>query len=148
MTCDPAPTGKDKLERAFVATLRLAGACEVLAVFAAIMPADWMRATHHALRLGAHPDLPLFGYLARSASLMWAMHGALVWFLASDVRRFLPVLHFNAWLTLLLGFALLGIDIVEHMPTWWIASEGTIVIVTGAWFLYAARRVAKSQRDG
>ncbi len=148
MTSEPAPTGKTRIERTFVATLRLAGACEVLAILAAIMPGDWMQVTHHALRLGAYPEIPLFGYLARSASLMWAMHGALVWFLASDVRRFLPVLHFNAWLTLLLGFALLGIDTAEHMPTWWIASEGTIVSVMGAWFLYAARRVAESQRAG
>jgi hypothetical protein len=49
------------------------------------------------------PDLPITGYLTRSLSLMYAMHGAIVLLLSSDVRRFLPVVKVLAVLTILLG---------------------------------------------
>lgn len=146
MTFDQAALPRHRLERTLAATLRFAGTIEMLAIIAAVMPADWMQGTHQALQLGAYPEVPLFGYLARSASLMWALHGATIFYLAGDLVRFLPAVHFIAYLTLILGGSLLAVDLAEGMPTWWTATEGPVVIVMGAWFWYAARRVAKSHR--
>jgi hypothetical protein len=132
--------------RALQFSLRLAGSVEMLAMLAVVMPPSWMAEAHQALKLGEFSKEPLVGYLARTTSLMWAVHGATICFLASDVARYLPVLRLNGWLTLVMGICLLSIDFLAEMPAWWTAIEGPIVIVMGLWFLIAVRRVAAAQQ--
>jgi len=63
---------------------------------AVVMPFDWMNAIHRQAELGDLPNVPIVGYLTRSISALYALHGALLVFLAGDVRRFLPVVRFLA----------------------------------------------------
>ena len=129
--------------QALVAALRLSGGIEMAACLAVCLPSDWMRVGYEWLRLGQMPEAAVFGYLARSTSLLWAAHGAVVVFLTTDIDRFLPLVRFIGWLTLVMGAALLGIDAVERLPLWWTAVEGPIVLVMGAVFLAASRQLQR-----
>lgn len=129
--------------QALVAALRLCGGIEMAACLAVCLPSEWMHVGYEWLRFGQMPEAALFGYLARSTSLLWAAHGAVVVFLTTDIDRYLPLVRFIGWLTLVMGAALLGIDAVERLPWWWTAVEGPIVLVMGAVFLAASRQLQR-----
>jgi len=90
-------TPMNRHERVLVLLLRLDGSIMLTALIAALMPFAWMKDIHRFLGIGELPDLPIIGYLTRSLSLMYAMHGAVVLFLSLDVRRFLTVV--KLWLS-------------------------------------------------
>jgi len=69
------------------------------------------------------------GYLTRSLSFMYAMHGAFVFFISFDFRRFLPVVKFVAVVTILFGLWMTALDIVVAMPVFWIAAEGPSLVI-------------------
>jgi hypothetical protein len=48
--------------------LRLAGACEILAFGAVVMPRSWMETWHAQLGLGEMPTGPLIMFMIRQAS--------------------------------------------------------------------------------
>lgn len=117
------------------------GTVEALAAIAVCLPRGLMSSAYHGLRLGEMPDAALFGYLARSASLLWAVHGVLVIALASDVVRYLPMIKLLGWLTIIMGVAFVGIDFYEGLPLWWSLSEGPIVLVMGTIYVVLARKL-------
>lgn len=55
--------------------LRLAGAIEILAFIAVVMPRSWMEISHEWLGLGQMPDGPVLMFLIRQASYTYGMHG-------------------------------------------------------------------------
>ncbi len=117
-------TPMNRYERALVLLLRLDGIIMLSALFPSMMPLAWMQETHRFLGMGVLPDGPLVGYLARSLSVMYAMHGAVLLFLSLNVRRYLPVVKFVAVLTILFGLGMLVLDVVVGMPPFWIICEG------------------------
>lgn len=117
------------------------GTVEALAAIAVCLPRGLMSSAYQGLRLGEMPDAALFGYLARSASLLWAVHGVLVIALASDVLRYLPMIKLLGWLTIIMGVAFVGIDFYEGLPLWWSLSEGPIVLVMGTIYVSLARKL-------
>lgn len=127
------------------AVMLACGLIETLAALAVVLPRHFMSMAYSVLRLGEMPDAALFGYLARSTSLLWAVHGVLVLGLARDIRRYLPIIHLLGWLTLLMGVALVGIDGYEGVPVWWTCSEGPIVLAMGTIYVTLARQVHRSQ---
>ena len=96
----------------------------LVALLPSMMPLAWMKEVHRYLGMGELPDGPIIGYLTRSLSVMYAMHGAVLFFVSLDVRRFLPVVKFVAVLTILFGLWLIALDVVVGMPVFWIAAEG------------------------
>lgn len=72
---------------------------------------------------------------------MYAMHGAVVYFISLDVRRFLPVVKCLAALGIVFGAGMLILDVMAGMPTPWTACEGPFVIVLGSTLLWLAARV-------
>ena len=58
-------------------------------------------------------------------------HGAVVFFVSLDVRRYLPVVKCLAVLAILFGVGLFVLDVVVGMPPLWIACEGPFVVVLG-----------------
>ena len=64
------------------------------------------------------------------------MHGALVFFVSPDVRRYLPVVKFLAVLGIVFGSGMLVLDIMAGMPPSWIAGEGPFIIVLGSVMLW------------
>ncbi len=117
---------------ALAVVLRVLGCVDLLALAAAAMPQAWMAKGHAWAGLGPWPDAPIVGYLGRSASLLYALHGATVVFISFDLDRYRPLITFLAVIALLHGAAMLGIDLAERMPPWWTAVEGPAFSATGA----------------
>lgn len=110
------------------------------ALVPAVMPFAWMKEIHCQLGMGELPAGPIMGYLTRSLSGMYAMHGALVFFVSLDIRRYLPVVKCLAVLCVLFGIGLLVLDVAVGMPIFWILCEGPFVIVLGGVLLWLAGR--------
>lgn len=125
--------------RALKAVMMTCGLVEALAAIAVVLPRAWMQSAYLRLHLGNMPDAALFGYLARSTSLLWAVHGVLIVALARDMERYLPLVRLMGYLTILMGVALLGIDLYEGVPAWWTAVEGPIVLVMGGLYIAGSR---------
>jgi hypothetical protein len=111
--------------------LRCLGAIDCLAVLVALIPRSWIAALHGHLGLGSFPADPLTGYLARSASIMYALHGLCVIYLSTNVVRYLGLIKFLAYVALGHGLLLIWVDTIEGMPTWWIISEGPLFACSG-----------------
>jgi hypothetical protein len=106
--------------------LRLIGLAELCALAAVLAPARWLAAVHAWLGLGTMPWTPVVGYLARSDSALYALHGAMLVFISFDVERYQRLIRFLAMCALVYGVILLGIDLVEGLPLWWVLSEALL----------------------
>ena len=119
--------------------LRLAGAFEILAFFAVIMPRSWMEISHEWLGMGRMPDGPLVMFMIRQASYVYGMHGVSLWILASDVARFRRLIVFNGISFTLAGLVFFIIDYTAGMPWWWTIEDGIGCLVTGVLLLILTR---------
>ena len=106
-------------ERLLVWLLRLAGATEILAFIAVIMPRSWMEFSHAWLGLGEMPDGPVLIFMIRQASYIYGVHGLSLWLISTDVNRFRPFVIFNGITFLVAAPVLFLIDITSGMPLWW-----------------------------
>jgi hypothetical protein len=127
-------------ERILVWLLRLGGAVMLTALGAVLMPFEWMNVIHQRVGLGELPHVPIVGYLTRSISALYALHGALLVFLAGDVRRYLPVVRFLALAGAVFGVLMLGIDYATGMPLLWTVAEGPYVVALSAVILWLTGR--------
>lgn len=125
-----------KAERNLALALRAIGCLDLCALVAVMMPRHWMDLAHQALELGALPGEPIVGYLARSASAVYALHGAVVLFISFDVVRYERLIRFMALAALVHGVVILGIDVVEQMPPFWRYGEGPCFAATGLLVLW------------
>ena len=103
--------------------LRIAGATEILAFFAVIMPRSWMEISHAWLGMGEMPDGAVLMFLIRQASYTYGMHGVSLWVLASDVTRFRKLVILNGIAYLLAGPIFFWIDYTTGMPWYWTAID-------------------------
>jgi hypothetical protein len=117
--------------------LRVFGGVDCLALLAVLMPRGSMDAIALASGLDGLPDGPLPEYLARSASLMYALHGATVVFISGDVRRYWPLIRLLASLAVLHGLIIFALDARIGMPLWWRIVEGPTFAITGLSVLLA-----------
>lgn len=106
-------------ERIQKVLLRLAGAIEILAFIAVVMPRSWMEISHEWLGLGQMPHGPVLMFLIRQASYTYGMHGISLWVLALDVKRFRPLIILNGIAYLLAAPVFFAIDYTAGMPLWW-----------------------------
>jgi hypothetical protein len=130
----------NRYERILIWLLRLGGAVMLMALGAVVMPYEWMNVIHQRQGLGELPHVPIVGYLTRSISALYAFHGALLVFLAGDLRRYLPVVRFLALAGAVFGAMLLGIDYFVGMPVPWTVEEGPYVIALSAVILWLTGR--------
>ncbi len=126
----------NRYERILIWLLRIGGVVMLTALGAVVMPYEWMNVIHQQQGLGQLPHVPIVGYLTRSVSAMYALHGALLLFIATDVRRYLPVLRFLAFAGIVFGTVMLGIDYFVGMPVPWMVGEGPSVVVFSAVILW------------
>jgi hypothetical protein len=122
--------------------LRVIGSASLLAVVFVAVPHAWMDAIHSRLGMGALPDQPVVGYLARSTSAFYAMLGGLFWVVSFDLSRHRQVLVYLGAATTAFGVALLLVDWLEGMPVFWTVFEGPFVVAVGVSVLFLARRCA------
>lgn len=111
--------------------LTLVGVADLLAVVVVFLPAAWLGWAHEAVGLGSLPEGRIVGYLARSTSLLYGIHGAMLLVLAGDVRRYRDLIRWYGRVIAVAGLLLVGVDIAESMPVWWIAFEGVAVVGIG-----------------
>jgi hypothetical protein len=132
-------------EKVLVWLLRVSGVILLLALVAVVMPFSWMEEIHRWLGMGELPAGPIVGYLARSLSLFYALHGALLIFVSLDIRRYLPVVKFLAVASILFGFGMIIVDSAAGMPLYWILCEGPLVIPLGIVLLWLAGKITETQ---
>lgn len=130
-----------KEERLLLLSVRTIGTFGLSAFLCALMPYAWMNAVHRWLGMGPLPDAPVVGYLARSASALYAILGGLLWVCSFDLRRFRPVLCYFGAAAIVFGLLLFGIDWSEGMPLWWRLGEGPATAAMGLVVLLLSRRV-------
>ncbi|HVG28530.1 MAG TPA: hypothetical protein VM864_02315 [Pyrinomonadaceae bacterium] len=99
--------------------LRVAGATELLAFAAVVMPRSWMEASHAWLGLGEMPRGAVLMFMIRQASYAYGMHGVSLWVLASDVGRYRKLVVLNGVSFLLAAPVFFLIDHTEGMPLYW-----------------------------
>ena len=75
--------------------LRLAGAVELLAFIAVVMPRSWMEVAHAWLGMGELPAGPITMFMIRQASYTYGMHAISLFVIASNVERFRPLVILN-----------------------------------------------------
>lgn len=124
--------------------LRLAGAVEILAFFAVVMPRSWMEASHTWLGMGEMPDGPLIMFMIRQASYAYGMHGVSLWLLATDVRRFRLLVLFNAAAYVIASVVFAAIDYLVGMPLWWTIVDAFGCGSTGVALLLLDREIKRA----
>jgi hypothetical protein len=117
--------------RRLALVLRGLGLLDLVALVVVVAPERWIDLAHHWAGLGAVPREPIVGYLARSASALYALHGALVVFISFDVSRYEKLIRFMAWAAVVHGAVILGIDFAQPMPAFWRYGEGPGFAATG-----------------
>jgi hypothetical protein len=120
--------------------LRLAGAFELPAFFAVVMPRSWMEGSHAWLGMGAMADSAVLMFMIRQASYVYGMHGVSLWLLATDVVRFRPLIILNGVSFLIAGPVFFLIDYTSGMPWWWTIGDSLGCGFFGAALLYLTRR--------
>jgi hypothetical protein len=118
--------------------LRLAGAFEILAFIAVVMPRSWMEISHEWLGLGEMPGGPILMFLIRQASYTYGIHGVSLWVLAWDVNRFRPFVILNGIAYLLAAPIFVAIDYSSGMPLWWTIADSVGCGSLGAALLWCS----------
>jgi hypothetical protein len=131
-----------RTDKVLVFLLRLVGVGSLLALVPVVMPFSWMVATHRWLGLGEMPTAPVVEYLARDLSAFYALVGALLLVMASDLERYRPLVRFFALAFIVLSILFMGVDLAAGMPWWWSASEGPGGVVFGALLFVLARPIS------
>ena len=132
-------------EKVLVWLLRISGVILLIALVPVVMPFSWMQAIHRQLGMGDLPTGPIVGYLTRSLSLFYALHGALIIFVSLDIRRYLPVVKFLAVVAILFGVSMVVLDSAVGMPLYWILCEGPFVVPLGIVMLWLAGRIPEQR---
>src|SRR5437870_1617071 len=76
--------------------LRLIGTVEIVAFAAVLLPRSQMEAIYARLDVGTMPDGPVFEAVMRCVSFAYGMFGVGMWFVASDVVRYRPLVVVTA----------------------------------------------------
>ncbi len=142
---DRAAFGSDRRLRWF---LRLVGVADLLAVVAVFLPTDWLGWVHESVGLGTLPQGRIVGYLARSTSLLYGIHGAMLLVLANDVVRYRSLICWYGRVIAAAGAILIGVDIAESMPVWWTVLEGAAVVGIGVVILTLCHKDAADRLVG
>ena len=133
-------------EKVLTWLLRVLGFLACLAIIAVVMPTSWMVAGAKYAGTTPFEGSPLNQYLARTLSLLYAMFGVFVLYIARDVRRYRDLVTFIGWLTMVLGIALTAVDFAVGMPAPWTWGEGPPTVVFGAVIVWLSRKVDPAGR--
>ncbi|MBL8826436.1 MAG: hypothetical protein JNM18_05585 [Planctomycetaceae bacterium] len=109
---------------------------DLLALVAVVVPRETLAQVHAALGLGEFATGPVTIYLARTISLLYAFQGATFWHLASDVRKYQPLIALWGRLTLVGAAIFLAVDVAAGLPWWWAIGETICVVGIGGSLLW------------
>jgi hypothetical protein len=129
--------------RIVAVVLRCMGALDCCALLAVCLPREWIQSLCVTLTGVSFPAVPVAWYLARSTSLLYALHGAMAVFISYDVPRYWRLIRFLALAAVAHGGLVLAIDVSAGMPGWWSMIEGPCFAVTGLVMLGLMGRVPR-----
>ena len=110
-------------ERCLVLLLRLIGGLCLLALGSLWMPRTWIEAGHRWLGWGEFPAAPIAEYLARSVSALSAFYGGLLVALSFDVRRFSPLVRYQAVAIMALSACGVVVGGWAGVPRWFVGGD-------------------------
>ena len=116
--------------------LIVSGLFLVTAFGTVLLPVSWMAATHQWLGLGGFPEFPITVYLARSTSLLYGVHGVMMFYTGCTIQKHWRLVPLFAWLHIGLGIAMFLIDWTAPMPWYWTLLEGPPVGALGVLLLW------------
>lgn len=125
--------------------LILAGMFLMLAFAAVLLPVPTMATIHRWLGLGDFPVQPITIYLARSTSLLYGIHGVLMFYTGCTLDHHWRLVWFFGWLHVVIGIVILAVDLLAPMPWYWTCLEGPPVAVLGGLILYLAEKSLDGQ---
>jgi hypothetical protein len=136
------------IEQSLKWLLRLTGVALLMALIFVFCPYTWLQKGHtymgmdtlhytdpnqvEPVTLGEMPYTPLLSYLTRTLSAMYAIVGAIAFYLAYDVKRYLMLVRLLGCIAILGGIGVTILDAVLGLPWLWTALEGPMTIVLGA----------------
>jgi hypothetical protein len=123
--------------------LAIIGCGLLVATFAIFLPVKLMATIHQWLGLGEFPDSPITIYLARSTSLLYAVHGLLMLVVSFDMKRYWPLVPIFCWLHVVIGLTMFGIDLTSPMPIYWIVGEGLPIAATGLFKIWLWKKACR-----
>jgi len=129
-------------ERWLKVLLLLFGLPAAVAVLPFVMPFSWMAAVHESLGMGVLPDKPVVDYLARYASAFSAFYGLLLLLLMTDVRRYAPIITFQAVAILVMSAVGAIFAWRAGMPRWWILGDAISCWLSCAAMLWLQTKIA------
>src|SRR5438128_1586806 len=128
-------------ERWLVLLLRLIGGVCLLALVPLWMPRSWIDVGHRRLGWGAFPSAPIAEYLARSVSSLSAFYGGLLIALSFDVRRYIPLIRYQAVAVMLLSTCGVVVGGWAGLPRWFVGGDAVACWAYGVPMLVLAWRV-------
>ena len=126
-------------QRYLVWMLRGIGLLDLLAIMAVVVPRTGIAFSHQLLGMGEFPLEPIAGYLARSTSIWYASYGLLLWFVSYDLNHYSRLITCLAWMMMVQGVIVTGVDLAEGMPMWWTGLEGPCSLGLGLGVLLLQR---------
>jgi hypothetical protein len=125
--------------------LRLVGGLCLLALVSFWMPRSWIEVSHRWLGWGEFPAAPIAEYLARSVSALSAFYGGLLVVLSFDVRRYAPVIRYQAVAIMILSGCGVVVGRWAGMPLWFVGGDMVACWVYSVPMLVLARRVDRDR---
>jgi hypothetical protein len=127
--------------------LRVVGGVCLLALVPLWMPRDWIVAAHRWLGWGPFPDGPVAEYLARSVSALSGFYGGLLVVLSTDVRRYSPVIRYQAAAIMLLSASGAVVGSWAGIPVWFVGGDAVACWAYCVAMLLLVRRVEPSNAE-
>ena len=127
--------------------LRVVGGVCLLALVSLWMPRGWMETGHRWLGWGPFPDNALTEYLARSVSALSAFYGGLLVALSLDVRRYAPLIRYQAAAIMLLSASGAVVGSWAGMPLWFVGGDAVACWSYCVPMLLLVRRVERSRAE-
>jgi hypothetical protein len=103
--------------------LRVIGGVCLLALVPLWMPRAWIEAGHRWLGWGPFPENAIAEYLARSVSALSGFYGGLLVALSADVRRYAPLIRYQAVAIMLLSASGVIVGTWAGMPLWLVGGD-------------------------
>ena len=124
-----------------IVLLRLTAIAGLSALTFVFCPFSWMAAIHERMGLGPLEYSTLLSYLTRTLSAMYAIMGAFLFVLSTDVRRYRPILRLFGWICILGGLGVTWLDAVLRLPGLWTWTEGPLTVLLGGMVLVLLGRI-------
>jgi hypothetical protein len=100
----------------------MGGIC-LFALVSLWMPRSWIEAGHRWVGWGEFPAAPIAEYLVRSVSALSAFYGGLLIALSFDVRRYAPLIRYQAVAIMALSACAIVVGKWAGLPLWFVGGD-------------------------